>query len=152
MHAQRTRLAQAAIAALALGLAAPGASAATDHPLIGTWEGTWPNGLVAEITVTAVDNKGAAYGIYCTMGPTHFRFSDLHPDDGVNARVDRKKRLKFKLGKMKYEFRPDRSDPDAMRMIHRRGGRKATVDVERINIKDAACRSRVAPLPIPASD
>ena len=152
MHTQRTRPAQAAIAALALGLAAPSASAATDHPLIGTWEGTWPNGLVVELTVTAIDNQSAAHGIYCNIRDTGIWFVDLRPRGGVEAKVDRKGRLKYKIRNTKWEFRPTRSDPDAMRMIHRRDGRKNTIDVERIEIEDAGCRSRVTPLPVPDSD
>ena len=139
-----------AIAALALGPSA--ASAETEHPLIGTWEGTWPNGLVIELTVTAIEGNNA-HGIYCNVpdsGSALFVW-DIGPDH-IPAKLNSKGRLKYKIGKTRWEFRPDKSDPDAMRMIHRRDGSKNTLDVERINIEDATCRSRVSSLPTPNAE
>ena len=48
MHIRRT------LAAAAAALTLSPAVLAEEHPLIGTWSGTWPNDLYVELTITHV--------------------------------------------------------------------------------------------------
>ena len=132
----------AAAAALALS---PLAHADEESPLIGTWHGTWPGGTYAELTVTHIADDATARGIYCNIYKTHMSWWDMHPDQ-VTGKVDRRGRLKFRFNKVRWEYRPRRNDPDTLQLIWRKGQRKHTLDMERVDPDAAACRSRIATL------
>ena len=132
MHSQRTKSARAA-AVLTLALSTP--LAADEHPLIGTWEATWPNGLVVELTVTKIDDQGAAHGIYWDIRRAFIGFTDLHPDEVVFKQRTKPKTRLWRFtpseqgGAMHYRFRDHK-------------GKTHTLDLER---GDPACVNRVEP-------
>ena len=131
-----------AAAALALGTVA--ARAETEHALVGTWSATWPGGVLTELTLTGVTEAGDAHGAYCNRGRNFFVFSDLHPTEGIPARVEDGV-LRFQLGNnTKLRFRPDADDSDFLELTHRRGGKKRTLHFERSDAQ--RCLDRVAPL------
>ena len=142
MHLYLRHLAASLIAAFAFVSTAVFAQDA--HPLVGTWTGTWKSGLIVELTVTAVEDR-KAHGMYCNVRPDRtIWFTDLHPEHGVDASVNRKGRLKYGFNKTKWEFKPGRSDPDTMQMVWRRGGKKRTLDVNRVDGASSPCHGRVA--------
>ena len=139
----RNRTHTGAAAAVALALSSP---ILADERVTGTWHGTWPTSRVyVELTVTDVDEDGSAHGLYCNIYQTHLSWWDLHPDQ-VNAKVDRRGRLKFRFGEVRWEYRPQKRDPDTLRLIWRKSHRRHTLDMQRVDPGEAACRHRIATL------
>ena len=147
MHSQRTNSGGAAtVIALAFSIPLIPSIAADEHPLVGTWSGAWKSGLTIELTVDQVAGK-AATGLYCNIRTNGaIRFVDLSPDHGITATVNRKGRLKYKIGKTHWEYRPDRRDPDRLQLHHRRGGKTTKLDVHRVDPDTTLCAGRVATL------
>jgi len=144
MHINPTNRRAALVAAAALALGSATARAETEHALIGTWSATWPSGVLTELTLTGVTDAGDAYGAYCNRGRNFFVFTDLHPTEGIPARV-KDGVLRFQLGKnTKLGFRPDADDSDFLELTHRRGGKERTLHFERSDAE--RCLDRVAPL------
>ena len=144
----RNRTHTGAAVAVALALSSP---ILADERVTGTWHGTWPTSRVyVELTVTDVDEDGSAHGLYCNVYRTHLSWWDLHPDQ-VNATVDRRGRLKFRFGDVRWEYRPQKRDHDTLRLIWRKSNRRHTLDMQRVDPGEAACRTRIATLDDPDS-
>ena len=134
-----------ALATATLALASVTATAADEFR--GTFRGTWPDGQATEITVVRLDEDGNAYGAYCHLSSraTHRFLLDLHPNDGVTARL-KDGALRFALGGGKWAFRVDPADPDVVRMAFRRTETRE-LDLERSDKQ--TCASRLVQLTPP---
>lgn len=138
----RALTAPALTATLALATAA---ASADSGPFTGSWIGTWPHGLVIELTVNDVDSDGFVTGLYCNLRKTGTWFADLQREGGtVAARVEDDV-LEFKIGKTRWQFRSGDS-PDALDLTHKRSGKNAKrLTLARTNAP--RCASRITPLP-----
>ena len=115
--------------------------------MIGTWSGTWPVGLNVELTVVSIE-KRQAHGIYCNVrGIDHGVWVwDIGPDYNRNKVRAKGTTMNIRIGKVRYKFRVDPEDRDAMRMEHRRDGAgRNHLDMKRIDAATAPCRGRVTP-------
>ncbi|MDD9981609.1 MAG: hypothetical protein OXU81_09670 [Gammaproteobacteria bacterium] len=138
----RALTAPALTATLALATAA---ASADSTPFTGSWVGTWPHGLVIELTVNDVDSDGSVTGLYCNLRKTGTWFADLQREGGTVAATVEDEALKFKIGKTRWQFRPGDS-PDVLELTHKRSGKNA----KRLTLArtDAPrCASRITPLP-----
>ena len=127
---------------LALTLSAHTAPASPDG-FIGTWLGTWPNGLEIELSVTDVDDDGYVNGLYCNLRKTGIWFADLRREGGVTAAKIGDDVLEFKIGKTRWAFALE--GPDKLKLTHKRSGKnKKYLTVDRI--EQGECASRVVPL------
>ena len=146
MTRQRVNLTHSALLAMTLGLATSIANAATDHPFMGTWTGTWPNGLGIELTVTDVTDNEDVYGLYCNIREQSMTFIDLHPESGINANAT-DDTLEFKLGEISLAFTPEGGDPPSLKLTHKRKSKRHILRLEQTH--DGECTARVTALPRP---
>ena len=96
-----------------------------DHWAIGPWTATRPTGLAVELGLFDVVN-GRGHGIHCNLrdGPT-YTVLDVHPDNGLNARVTRNK-VTFRIDQIRFAFK--KTGDDTVEATRRHKGRKTTVD------------------------
>ena len=126
-HAPSSPTPRGARAALTATLALSTAAAADEphHPIIGTWSGAWTRGDTSEISITRVDDDGAAYGLYCHQYPAFHSLGvvELHPDEATKASLT-SDTLRFEVGNSRIEAKLDR-DKDALVFSNRRAGADA---------------------------
>ena len=129
---------------IALTLGAHPAGADDRNGFVGTWLGTWPNGLEIELTVTDVDEDGYVQGIYCNLRQTGIWFADLRREGGTAAARIVDDVLSFKISKTTGGFALDATN-DALKLTHKRSGKnKKHLTVNRI--ESGECANRVVPL------
>ena len=132
--------------ATVLALAAATANADTGREsFTGSWVGTWPNGLVIELTVNDVDSDGSVKGLYCNLRSSGTWFADLQREGGTVAAKVEDDVLAFKIGKTRWQFTPGES-PDDLELTHKRSG-KNKKHLTLARTEAPRCASRVIPLP-----
>ena len=119
----------------------PREDAAPLLPPLGTWFAVWPDGLVAELTITGHDDPETLTGFYCNIRTSTWSLWRL----GSASRRDVEAfgtvggPFEFEIGLTSFVFTPDGDD---LRLTHQRGERKRSIVFERTD--SPWCASQVA--------
>ena len=121
----------ATVLIVAVWAIAPMSAQADDYSgFTGGWSGTWENGDKAKLTIESVTDDGNASGEmmhYDTDGS--IRIYPFAPEKKIKAKVEDGK-MKFRVGKMRFEFKPRKKGGMAFKFRWKSGGEAYTLNMK----------------------